>query len=92
MFDAVSPYALLCLSRPKQTPTVVTPYDLYSQAAFQSCPPAEESAPIPAAQVCNSAAPIFAPPAPVRTHYISDIHTKHGAAGKRAVFTREPLR
>ncbi len=92
MHDAVSPYALLCLSRPKQTPTVVTPYDLYSQAALYSSLPTEQAAPVPAAQAGNPEPPSFAPPAPVRTHYISDIHTKHGAAGKRAVFTREPLR
>lgn len=91
MHGFISPYELLCQSKPRQTPTFVTPYDLYSRAD-QSCvhpmPPEPAAAPgmLPAA-------PSFDAPAAGRhTHYISDIHTRHSAAGKNAVFSSIPLK
>lgn len=88
MLQSVSPYALLCASKPKPAPTIVTPYDLYSQAQQsreQSAPP---DAPLPAAvQASPAAQPPARPPYSVparRTHYIADIQSRHCTAARRA--------
>ena len=86
MLESISPYALLCASRPKPAPTIVTAYDLYSQAqqrreqspempapaAVQADMPAEPSSPRPLSTV-----PVH------RTHYIADIQSRHSAALRR---------
>lgn len=97
MFDALSPYALLCASKPKSAPTVVSPYDLYSavQSGAASAPqaasapmeatPAREPPPAPAS-------PAAMPRMPARrTHYIADIKTRHNAALRRTSLSGAPL-
>lgn len=90
MPDNISPYALLRASKPRPTPTIVTAYDLYSQAQREETPP-------PAAAPVQPAAPI-APPVPAksaatpparRTHYIAEIQSRHNAA-LRGTPMREP--
>lgn len=102
MLDSISPYALLRASIPKSAPTIVTTYDLYSAA--QASPPAAqeqgralESEPeperTPAPQQAD--APAGAARMPLvparRTHYISDIKTRHNAAIRRTSFSNHPL-
>jgi len=84
----VSPYALLCASRPQPAPSVVTPYDLYSSVHQ------EHAAAMPAAAEPPAAPSIpiqTLPAAPRKTHYIADIHARHSTAGKSARFTHDPL-
>lgn len=97
MLESVSPYELLKASRPRQTPTFATAYDLYSAASTQENLPraqaasAEAAAPAPqpsdpAPKPCPTAAP------PVRrTHYIADIKTRHNAAMRSAPQMHHPL-
>lgn len=85
MPSMISPYALLCASKPQPAPTITTPYDLYSMAhlsshdaAFPSnstSVSAEELPPISKPVHTNST---YVPPH--RTHYLADIHARHTAA------------
>jgi len=87
---SVSPYELLCASKPRQLPTVVTAYDMYSAAQMPSATapsvsiPNETSSGINGNQQLLSAYDAsfasLAPPASSRTHYIADIHARHNAA------------
>ena len=96
MPESISPYALLCASKPKPAPTLVTAYDLYSQAQRRSDQTAAQSAPVPAAVQADMQIP---PPAPRphvfvpagRTHYIADIKARHSAACRRAPMQNQPL-
>lgn len=89
MLESISPYALLCASKPRPAPTVVTAYDLYSQAQQRwEQVPAAVQADTPAAP------PPPPPPASVparRTHYIADIQSRHSAALQRAPMQNHPL-
>ena len=93
MHNFISPYELLCQSKPRQTPTFVTSYDLYSQSG-QSLVHAAPSEHIASSPTSTPPEAIFPdkPAAFKRTHYISDIHTRHSAAGKNAVLTSIPLK
>ena len=86
MSQSISPYALLCASKPKPALTVVTPYDLYSavQSAAPSTPqpePAQETH----SQILSPAATM--PYSGSRTHYISSIHARHNQAARRTSFS-----
>jgi len=97
----ISPYELLRASKPLPRPSVVTPYDLYSRIQQEPAAPfpSETAFPMEAAllpEAARQAEP--APPASTalpaaarKTHYISDIHSRHSAAGRHARFTKEPL-
>ena len=81
MPNSISPYALLCASKPKSAPSIVTTYDLYS-AAQQ--PTVHEKAPSPtpadyASHKCQPL-PYSSASAPSRTHYIADIQRRHRQA------------
>ena len=80
----ISPYALLSASKPRAATRPYAPYDLYSLAQQRpdDIPAAEPS--VPEAAYTPAAAPI--PPAK-RTHYISDINTRHSKAAGRTAFT-----
>ena len=86
MLQSISPYALLCASKPKPAPVIVTPYDLYSRESWRQERPDDESAAQPPA-----------PPPPMqptslarRTHYIADIQSRHSAAIRNAA-VQHPL-
>ena len=95
MPESISPYALLCACKPKPAPTIVTAYDLYSQAQQSREQTAPPDAPTPAVQEGASAAQ--PPPRPLssvparRTHYIADIKARHSAAIRRAPMQNPPL-
>lgn len=78
MIQPLSPYALLCASKP--TPTLRLPYDVYSQAQQPDAEPAIPAAPR-FAQPQQSA--VYTPPAIRKTHYVTDIQNRHGAASQR---------
>ena len=95
MSSPISPYALLCASKPKPTPTVVTAYDLYSAAQSSFVPASDgniydESPNVPARSTVPprsnqaSAAPLT-PPSAKRTHYIAEIQSRHNAARRSSV-------
>ena len=83
----ISPYALLSASKPKTASSTPSPYDLYSRAQEQANDIPHTMQPIPE--------PVMNPPIPVpakkRTHYISDINTRHSMAAGRAAFTGTPI-
>lgn len=90
MLDFISPYELLCQSKPRQIPTFVTPYDLYSRAGqsyVHPMPPEPAAAP----SMPPTSAAFDAPAAGRHTHYISDIHARHSTAGKNVVLSNIPL-
>ena len=80
----ISPYALLNASRPKPTPSVVTPYDLYSAVQNNVEPPAPVSV----------SEPPVSPPLPRlqgrKTHYIRDISLRHNNAARQTTFSAPP--
>ena len=93
MPESISPYALLCACKPKPAPTVVTAYDLYSQAQRSpepSAPPGAPAAPQADAPAPPQPYPRRAAPAQ-RTHYIADIQSRHSAALRRAPMQSRPL-
>ena len=93
MHGFISPYELLCQSKPQQTPTFVTPYDLYSragQSGVHQAPPKTVASAMPSAPpepVLSDRSPSFK-----HAHYISDIHARHSTAEKNAVFSSIPLK
>jgi len=91
MLCSVSPYELLRASKPRQTPTVVTPYDLYSHS--QQPMQADNAVPSPDAQLPGDVhAPAQEASGEKRTHYIAQIHARHGAAQRYAAYTDLPIR
>lgn len=87
MTSPISPYALLCASKPKPTPSIVTSYDLFSAAQQQ----AQSLHPDPqvAQPIRDVSSPAVAAVSPVqhrRTHYIADIRNRHSQAAKGTVF------
>lgn len=94
MIESISPYALLCASKPKPAPTVVTAYDLYSQAQQSREQAVPANAPAPAVQEIaaaqSPARSISSVPAR-RTHYIADIQSRHSAATRRTPMQSHPL-
>lgn len=105
MLETVSPYALLCASKPKPA-SIPTAYDLYSVAqssapgarvpdgqassGMQPAPIAPDAA--PAVQASEAAPGRLPPRIPVRrTHYISDIKSRHSAAEKHTTFSSGPV-
>lgn len=94
MIESISPYALLCASKPKHAPTVVTAYDLYSQAQQSREQPVPANVPAPSAQETATALPPARPLSSVpsrRTHYIADIQSRHSAATQRTPMHSHPL-
>ena len=95
MLESISPYALLCASKPKPAPTIVTAYDLYSQAQHSREQASAPEAPAPAVRAEGSAAQSAPRPIPSmpdrRTHYIADIKARHSAAVRRAPMQNRPL-
>ena len=95
MLESISPYALLCASKPKPAPTIVTAYDLYSQAQQrrEQIPPPQ--APAAAAQAdtpaVQSPPPLLSSVPARRTHYIAGIQSRHSAALRRAPMQNHPL-
>lgn len=100
MLDSISPYALLRASIPKRASTIVTTYDLFSaaqtsapavQAQGRALEPEPERTPAPQqAEAPAGAARVPLVPAR-RTHYISDIKTRHNAAIRRTSLSSRPL-
>lgn len=87
MQSSVSPYALLKASKPKPVPTIVTPYDLYSSAYAQhtDASPASDSPDLTASDAPHHQSPqrrvqAYPNDPSRRTHYISDIHSRHNQA------------
>ena len=90
MLESISPYALLCASKPRQPRSVTTQYDVFSlsQANSASAVPASSPAGDPPAQ----RAPAQSLPEPnKRTHYIADIHARHSSAMRRTPQSIAPL-
>lgn len=88
----ISPYALLCASKPKSPSAVTSQYDLFSlaqtggafaNASMQPRDPAE--ADLPASAMQPASVPVQ------RTHYISDIHARHTKASMHAPQSSSPL-
>ncbi len=79
MLESISPYALLCQSKPKRAATFQLPCDARAQEA--SC----ISAPLEPPSQPPQSAPAAAPALP-RTHYISGIQSRHCAACKHAAW------
>ena len=80
MLDNISPYALLCQSKPRPPRHVETDYDRFSIAQGRT---PEHSlvhdAPLPAEHAIDPQ------PSPAkRTHYIADIHARHSSAMRHA--------
>ena len=96
MLESVSPYALLCASKPKPAPTIVTAYDLYSQSQQNQAQISPPQTPAPAAAQADTPAGQSTPNLPSsvparRTHYIADIQARHSAAIRRAPMQNHPL-
>lgn len=93
MLQSISPYALLCASKPKPTPTIVTAYDLYSQAQCgEQTAVSHPPVPSPVRPAPPAVQPAQNPPASARrTHYIADIKARHSAAIRRAPMQNQPL-
>ena len=84
MLSTVSPYALLTASKPRPAPHHTSAYDLYSIAQDQ--PPSSgffETAAMADPPELPMAPPGYTQPAR-KTHYVSEIKTKHSAALSRA--------
>lgn len=88
----ISPYALLRASKPKPLTAAASQYDLFSlsqtgstltEAGIHSRETIAADIPAPAMQPASS--PIQ------RTHYISDIHTRHTKASRHAAQSSSPL-
>ena len=79
MPNSISPYALLCASKPKSAPSIVTAYDLYS-AAQQPTVHEKALSPTPADYASRKSQPLPYSSAPSRTHYIADIQRRHRQA------------
>ncbi|MGN0777224.1 MAG: hypothetical protein ACI4MM_11170 [Candidatus Ventricola sp.] len=93
MPENISPYALLCACKPKPAPTIVTAYDLYSQAQRSEAQPVLQNVPVPASVRSDATNPpqrISSLPAR-RTHYIADIQARHSNACRRAPMQNQPL-
>lgn len=86
MLQSISPYALLCASKPKPAPVIVTPYDLYSREIQRQDSPNDEYA----AQQPAPPLPMQPASAARRTHYIADIQSRHSAAIRSAA-VQHPL-
>ena len=95
MSSPISPYALLCASKPKPAPTLVTAYDLYSAAQSSFAPASNGNvsdeilnvpsrSTVPPRSDQPSAAPLT-PPSAKRTHYIAEIQSRHNAARRSSV-------
>ena len=79
MTQSVSPYTLLCASKPDCTPTVGITYDLYSQAHQANAVSVSPAACVPESKPNQPAQ------RPCRkTHYIADIQARHGSASVRS--------
>ena len=81
MPNSISPYALLCASKPKSAPSIVTAYDLYS-AAQQPTVHEKALSPTPADYASRKSQPLpySSASASSRTHYIADIQRRHRQA------------
>ena len=88
MLESISPYTLLCQSKPQQPQRITTDYDRFSikQAhlceADTDCPDFE----MPFEQLAKQN-----PSIPKRTHYIADIHARHKSAMRNAPQTPPSL-
>jgi len=79
MDASASPYALLRVCAQNKPPKIPSAYDLYSAMqhshTVQQVPPEPPIQPFDIPQQRSQ---------PQKTHYISDIHSRHQAAGKRS--------
>ena len=89
---SVSPYELLCLSKPRKPAALVTPYDLYSQSQQQLAmqPEAVRAESLTEVPASTCALP-QQPTSTLRTHYISDIQKRHSTATRRTAFSSSPI-
>lgn len=86
----MSPYELLRASKPKPPQTVISDYDLYSLAQPDTAgASAAQPKPIHTDVGFQQTEP--AVPPPKKTHYISDIHTRHANAMRRTAQASNPL-
>lgn len=78
MDASASPYALLRVCAQNKPPKIPSAYDLYS--AMQPSHTVQQVPPEPPIQ------PFDTPQRsqPQKTHYVTDIHARHQAAGKRS--------
>ena len=86
MLDSISPYVLLCASKPHSPASFTTSYDLRS-AAQNSCAAANRHSDSPAQPILQTEnAPAFEVNSPPlrRTHYIAAIHERHTIAAGRS--------
>lgn len=84
MFSSISPYTLLCASKPKPAP-IPSAYDLYSITHHNESLDAVMPRPITSdPQPCLPASMNPPPRQERKTHYISDIHIRHSAAFSKA--------
>lgn len=92
MPSGISPYALLCASKPKPLQAAASQYDLFSLAQTDSALAKDDMQPDkpPAANMPPKAMQPAAPPIQ-RTHYIADIHARHTKAGRHAPQSSSPL-
>lgn len=92
MPSIISPYALLCASKPKPRPVSVTPYDLYSISHTPSPEIHSEShdeytQKLPISR--NDSSQAYLPRLPAtRTHYISSIRARNTVATQKALFKK----
>ena len=87
MISDISPYALLRTSKPNRSPTLVTPYDLYSvvQMPYASASYTHEDN--KAGNTLSHEQPSFPVPRLIpsaKTHYIQDIRKRHDHALHRS--------
>ena len=98
MLESISPYALLCASKPKPISAPPDAYDLFSQIAQQqgsAAAPAQQSESLSSARIPDNTHqsagyPEYAP-IKTKTHYIADIHARHSKANRHAGQTHRPL-
>ena len=83
----ISPYTLLSASKPKTASSTPLPYDLYSLAQEQADDILHTMQPIPKPAMN----PQMSVPPQIRTHYISDINTRHSIAAGHATFKGTPI-
>lgn len=81
MLDQISPYALLCASKPKQRTVYTLPYDLYSAVQHEKERDSSVSAMQATMQIQETPAQFSREK---RTHYIADIHSRHMQAIQRS--------
>ena len=86
MLGSISPYALLCASKPQTPTSFTTPYDKRSAELSSAARDAESARLQLPAETEIHPSPAGASILQRRTHYISDIHARHSFAASRTQF------